>query len=144
MNERAGPIGEILPHQAPWNDGARLLLHGIRRMGVGGINDAHIANAMIGLFGLSFRRPLVLMRAMMAELSRAATRSIIIAPSCCARMTGSEAVLVSAVAEAGDSPVAAHDLLCGLCGVSSCLGLLSSAQAVAQAFADLGHPIEIA
>ena len=143
MNERAGPIGDILPHQAPGNDGARLLLHGIRRMGVGGLNDAHVANAMIGVFGLSFRRPLVLMRAMMAELSRASTQSIIIAPSCCVRMTGSEALLVSAVAGANESPAATHNLLCSICGVASCLGLLSSAQAVSQAFADLGHPIEI-
>lgn len=143
MTERAGPISEILPHTAPGNDGARLLLHAIRRMGMGGITDAHAANAMIGAFGLSFRRPLVLMRALMAELSRASTRSIVIAPSCCVRMTGGESVLVSAVAGACDAPASAHAMLCAICGIPSCLGLLSSAQAVAQAFADLGRPITV-
>lgn len=142
MADQAGPISDILPHGAPADDGARLLLHAIRRMGLGGINDAHAANAIIGAFGLSFRRPLVLMRALMAELSRASKRSIVIAPSCCVRMTAGEALLVQAVAIAVEAPHEAHRRLCGICGISNCLGLLSSAQAVAQAFADLGRPID--
>jgi hypothetical protein len=141
MGERTGSISEILPHGAPPGDGARLLLHIIRRMGTGGINDAHAVNTLIGAFGLSFRRPLVLMRAMMAELSRASTRSILIAPACCGRMTGAESAIVGAVTHACESPAASHAALCMICGVPACLGLLSSAQAVAQAFADLGRPI---
>ena len=144
MAKPVGPIGDILPHGAPADDGARLLLHVVRRMGLGGINDAHAANAMIGAFGLSFRRPLVLMRALMAELSRASKLSIVIAPSCCVRMTAGESVLVRAVAHAVDLPHEAHRQLCDLCGISNCLGLLSSAQAVGQAFADLGRPIDTA
>jgi hypothetical protein len=140
-NQPGGSISEILPHGAPPGDGARLLLHIIRRMGAGGINDAHAVNALIGAFGLSFRRPLVLSRAMMAELSRASSRSILIAPACCGRMTGAESVIISAVAQACDSPASAHELLCMICGVPTCLGLLSSTQAVALAFADLGRPI---
>jgi len=144
MADHAGPISDILPHGAPTDDGARLLLHAIRRMGLGGINDAHAVNAMIGSFGLSFRRPLVLMRALMAELSRASQRSIIIAPSCCVRMTAAESVLVQAIATATHAPHDAHRRLCEICGIINCLGLLSSAQAVAQAFADLGRPINTA
>jgi hypothetical protein len=141
ISQPGGSISEILPHCAPPGDGARILLHAIRHMGSGGINDAHAVNALIGAFGLSFRRPLVLLRAMMAEMSRVSTRSILIAPPCCGRMTGAEAVMISAVARACDSPASAHELLRMICGVRSCLGLLSSTQAVGQAFADLGRPI---
>jgi hypothetical protein len=141
MSERSGSIREILPHGAPTDEGGRLLLHIIRRMGAGGINDAHAANALIATFGLSFRRPLVLARAMMAELSRVSTRSLLIAPACCGRMTQAEAVIIGAISRACDSPTSAHDLLCMICGAPTCLGLLSSTQAVASAFADLGRPI---
>lgn len=141
MRDKDRPIGNILAHVAPDNDGGRLLLSAVRRMGVAGIQDAHAAHAMIGTFGLSYRRPLVLTRALVAELSRVSTRSILIAPMCCARMTEGESALLGAIGMAGDAPQAAHDLLCRLCGVSACLGLLSSAQAVSQAFGDLGRPI---
>ncbi len=142
MAEEAEPIIRILPHDAPLDDGTRLFLQTMRRMGFAGLNDAHAANAMIGSFGLSFRRPLVLMRALMAEMARVSSRPIMIAPACCARMTAAEAVVLHAVAASIESPRGAHDLLCGICGVNSCLGLLSSAQAVAQAFSDLGRPLD--
>ena len=47
---------------------------------------------MLGAFGRSYRRPLVLMRAMMLELARASSRKILVAPCCCARMTADEAL----------------------------------------------------
>lgn len=143
MSESAPSIVRLLPHDAPGDSGARLLLMGVRRLGVGGLNDAHGASLMIGAFGLSFRRPLVLMRALMAELARASRRSIMIAPSCCCRMTIAESMLLRAVAGANVHPRRAHALLCDLCGIDGAIGVLSSAQAVAQAFGDLGRPIEI-
>ena len=143
MRNQDGPIGDILTHIVPDDDGARLLLSAVRRMGVAGIQDAHAAHGLIGAFGLSYRRPLVLTRALVAELSRISTRSILIAPLSCVRMTAAESVLLGAVGVACDTPHAAHDMLCRLSGVSTCLGLLSSAQAVAQAFADLGRPIRM-
>jgi hypothetical protein len=141
MRNQDGSIGDILSYDVPFNDGARLVLFAIRRMGVAGLQDAHAVHALIGAFGLSYRRPLVLIRALVAELSRASTRSILIAPLCCLRMTAAESALIGAIGVAGDAPHAAHDMLARLCGVPTCLGLLSSAQAVEQAFADLGRPI---
>ncbi len=138
----AASTASLLPHTAPEENGGRILLQAIRRIGVGGLNDAHAAHQLIGAFGLSFRRPLVLVRALMAELARASQNSIMIAPSCCCRMTEAESALVGAVAAAIDQPGAAHRAFCQLCGVQSAIGILSSAQAVAQAFADLGRPIE--
>ena len=143
MSEPAASTARLLPHSAPQESGARIFLHGVRRMGVGGLGDAHAASMLIGAFGLSFRRPLVLMRAMMAELARASHQSIMIAPSCCCRMTIAESMLLRAVAHASEEPRLAHELLCNLCGLDSAIGVLSSAQAVSQAFADLGRPVEI-
>lgn len=143
MAEHSVSTDRLLPHRAPDDSGARLFLQAVRRMGVGGLNDAQAASMLIGVFGLSFRRPLVLMRAMMAELARASRQSIMIAPSCCCRMTIAESMLLRAVGVAVDQPRLSHGILCNLCGLESAIGILSSAQAVGQAFADLGRPIEI-
>lgn len=140
----ATSTASLLPHGAPDESGARLFLQTVRRMGVGGLGDAYAVSLLIGAFGLSFRRPLVLTRALMAEVARASQRSIMIAPSCCCRMTLAESILLGAVATAREQPAMAHQRLCQLCGVDKALGILSSAQAVAQAFADLGRPIEAA
>jgi len=142
MSEHAESTARLLPHSTPDGSGARLFLSSVRRMGVGGLGDAQAASALIGAFGLSFRRPLVLMRALMAEMARASQRSIMIAPSCCCRMTIAESMLLGAVARSSERPRQSHDMLCHLCGMESAIGVLSSAQAVAQAFADLGRPIE--
>lgn len=142
MNERAASTARLLPHSAPDESGGRLLLLSVRRMGVGGLNDAQAASLMIGAFGLSFRRPLILVRALMAELARASRRSIMIAPSGCCRMTIAESILLRAVAIATEDPRLAHERFRTLCGIDQAIGILSSAQAVGQAFADLGRPIE--
>lgn len=142
MSEHAESTARLLPHSAPDDSGARLFLHGVRRMGVGGLGDAQAASMLIGAFGLSFRRPLVLLRALMAELARASHQSIMIAPSCCCRMTIAESMLLRAVSASCAQPRLAHEILCNLCGIDSGIGVLSSAQAVSQAFADLGRPIE--
>lgn len=83
-----------LPRPIPGGYGNRLFLFVMRRMATAGVNDAHAANAMLGAFGKSYRRPLVLMRAMMLELARAASRKILVAPCCCARMTADEAAIM--------------------------------------------------
>jgi len=143
MSDPAPSSASLLPYSAPDDSGARLFLLGVRRMGVGGLNDAHAANMMIGAFGLSFRRPLVLQRALMAELARASHETIMIAPACGCRMTTAESMLLGALARALAKPRLAHDVFCRLCGIDNAVGILSSAQALAQAFADLGRPIEV-
>jgi hypothetical protein len=142
MSEHAESTARLLPHSAPDGSGARLFLGSVRRMGIGGLGDAQAASVLIGAFGLSFRRPLVLMRALMAELARASQRSIMIAPSCCCRMTIAESMLLRAATISREQPSRSHEILRRLCGIESAIGILSSAQAVAQAFADLGRPIE--
>jgi hypothetical protein len=131
----------MLPYAAPASPYRRLLLFAIRRMAAAGIADAHAAHAIFTGFGLGYRRPLVLLRALMAELSRVSTAKLTVAPCCCPRMTRDEAMLLDLIAEAPLQPEQVHDALGGLLHVRSCLGALSSAQAVAAAFADLGMPL---
>ncbi len=136
------PSPVLLPHAVPASPYRRLLLFAIRRMAAGGIADAHAANAIFTGFGLGYRRPLVLLRALMAELSRVSTVRLTVAPCCCPRMTGDEAMLLDLIAEAPLRPEHVHDALSGLLHVRSCLGALTSAEAVASAFADLGMPLD--
>jgi hypothetical protein len=135
------PSPTLLPHAAPASPYRRLLLFAIRRMAAGGISDAHAAHAIFTGFGLGYRRPLVLLRALMAELSRVSTASLKVAPCCCPRMTRDEAMLLDLIAEAPTRPALVHQALVDLLHVHSCLGALSSAEAVANAFADLGMPL---
>ena len=134
-------LNALLPSPLPDCYNERLLLFAARRMAAHGLNDAHAAHAMLGWFGLGFRRPLILLRALMAELSRTSTRRLVVAPCCCSRMTAAEKTLLEAIRRANGEPHGAHASLAALSGVSLCLGTLGSAQAVAQAFADLGRPL---
>lgn len=136
------PAPAMLPHVAPDCPYTRLLLFAMRRMAAGGINDAHAAHALLGGFGLNFRRPLILLRAMMAEISRVSARKLTVAPCCCARMTDDEARMLAIVAGANSTPTGAALMLGDLLGIRSSLGVLTSAQAVNVAFADLGMPLE--
>jgi hypothetical protein len=131
----------LLPHAAPASPYRRLLLFAIRRMAAGGIMDAHAAHAIFTGFGLGYRRPLVVLRALMAELSRISTVHLKVAPCCCPRMTRDEAMLLDLIAEAPTRPKLVHQAMGDLLHVRSCLGALSSAEAVANAFADLGMPL---
>jgi len=141
MSETFSEYPAILPARRPDGDNALLLLFAIRRVAAGGLNDAHAASAFIGHFGLGYRRPLVLLRALMAEMSRVSRLKIMVAPCCCPRMTAAEAAVLKAVTTAVADPYGAHDLLVATLGVANCLGALSSAQALGQAFADLGRPL---
>lgn len=132
-----------LPRPMPTGYGNRLFLFVMRRMASAGVNDAHAANAMLGAFGRSYRRPLVLMRAMMLELARASSRKILVAPCCCARMTADEGMLMQATGQALRDPKAAYEQLSDLLGNDHALGALTCMQAVAQAHADLGRPLEL-
>lgn len=127
----------LLPHAAPLAPGRRLLLFAIRRMATAGLRDAFAAHALFTAFGLSYRRPLLLIRAMMAELSAVSRRSIAVAPCCCPRMTADEGMLIGLVT--GEEPqTIACDRLLGRRGGSS---VASAADAIALAFADCGLPL---
>ena len=130
-----------LPHAMPPCPNARLALFAMRRMGAHGLADALVANAFVGDFGEGFRRPLVLMRAFMADLAGSAAGTISIAPCCCARLTSAEAAVLTVLGRAEIAPEAARLLLADLLGARRVDGVLASATAVAQAFADAGRPV---
>ncbi len=139
--EKTSPLDQS--RSIPGGYGNRLFLFAVRRMATAGVNDAHTANAMLGAFGRSYRRPLVLMRAMMLELARVSSRKILVAPCCCARMTIDEGRLMEATGMALRDPNAAYERLATLLGNDHALGALTCLQAVAQAHADLGRPLQI-
>ena len=142
MHDSAEQIfADIAAH--PTHQNGRLLVFAIRRMAVGGLHDAHATHAVLAHFGLGYRRPLILMRAMMAEIARASQQTIKIAPCCCLRMTGDEAALLQVIEQACGNPHGAHAMLQQLMGTDACLGVLTTAQAVAQAFHDLGRPLAL-
>lgn len=134
-------VAAALPHLLPENANARLLLFAFRRMGAHGLNDAHAAQALVEGFGTDFRRPLTLLRAMMADLANSATCAIAIAPCCCRRMTHAEQAVLTIVARAETSPATARLLLGDLIGARQSDGVLASVTVVAQAFADAGRPV---
>ena len=130
-----------LPVLQPEDAGARLLLFGVRQMGTNGIQDASVAHAFVTSFGLGFQRPLVLLRALMAEISGAASGPIQIAPWCCPRMTGAEAMLLDILGRVRHNPHGAHTLLADLLGTRDAYGVLSTAHALSEAFADMALPL---
>ena len=134
-------LTEALPVLQPEDAGARLLLFGVRQMGMHGLADACAANAFVTAFGKGFQRPLVLLRALMAEMAASATGPIQIAPWCCPRMTGSEAALLAVLGRVRDNPQAAELLLKDLLGVRNSGGTVATAHALSNAFADLGLPL---
>ena len=137
----ATSFSATLPQLQPDNAGARLLLFGVRQIGVNGLNDACVAHAFVTAFGKEFQRPLVLLRVFMQELSAVSAGPIQIAPWCCPRMTGAEAALLDIIARIGTQPQSAGLLLADLLGVRDATGVLVTAHALANAFADVGLPL---
>jgi len=131
-----------LPALQPEDPGARLLLFALRQMGANGLTDASAAHAFVTSFGKSFQRPLVLLRALVAEMSASSARPIQIAPWCCPRMTAGEGALLAILGRVRYNSDAALLLLDDLLGVRESLGVLATAHALANAFADLGLPLE--
>jgi hypothetical protein len=140
-NSIAQNTAAALPHAMPFCANARLALFAVRRMGANGLSDAHVAHAFVNGFGEAFRRPLILMRALMADLAANSSCPIAIAPCCCGRITSAEAALVTILNRAETAPDSARLLLADLLGIRRVDGVLASATAVAQSFADAGRPI---
>ena len=130
-----------LPYALPACPNARVALFALRRMGAQGLHDARASHALFTAFGQEFRRPLVLMRALMADLAGTAAGTIAIAPCCCARMTAAERALLTILSRVETAPDTARLLLGDLLGVRRVDSVLASVAAVATAFADDGRPI---
>ncbi len=138
----AHALAAALPELQPHDAGSRLLLFGVRQMGMHGLHDACAAHAFLVAFGRGFRRPLVLLRTLMNEMARISERPIPIAPWCCPRMTRTEATLLAVLAAVGERPEAAGLLLADMLGVREASGVLMTASALATAFADMGLPFD--
>ncbi|CAM3221649.1 Carboxymuconolactone decarboxylase-like domain-containing protein [Sphingomonas antarctica] len=141
MSEVAVDHAQLVPHPIPVEPVARILLYAMRRMAIGGLDDAHAANVLLGQFGLSYRRPLIILRALMLEVSSTSQRSISIAPCCCRRMTADEALLLGSVESATGRPDLACRLMAELTATLDCLAPVSAAQALGQAFEDMGRKV---
>ncbi|HTG39725.1 DUF6628 family protein [Sphingomonas sp.] len=134
-------LSTTLPHLQPSDPAARLILFGIRQMGAQGLQDAAASHAFMTAFGVDFRRPLLLLRTLMHEMSLRAARPIQIAPWCCPRMTAAEATLVDALRGIEENPRRSAFLLADLIGVRDAAGIACAAQCVVAAFNDLGLPL---
>ncbi|HIV76950.1 MAG TPA: hypothetical protein H9899_05435 [Candidatus Sphingomonas excrementigallinarum] len=134
-------LAAALPHMLPACPYARIALFAIRRMGAHGLGDARASHTLFTMFGQDFRRPLILMRTFMADLAAHASGQIAIAPCCCARMTAAEAALMTILSQMETAPQKAHFLMTDLLGIRRVDSVLTSAAAVAAAFADEGRPI---
>jgi hypothetical protein len=77
----------------------------------------------------------------MAESARASQLIIKIVACCCGRMTRDEILLIDTIISATRDPHAAHQSLSTCLGTLDCIGALTSAQALNQAFGDLGRPL---
>lgn len=129
----------LLDHSVPDDQATRVLLAAMRRMAVGGLDDAEAQATMLGLFGLGYRRPLILLRLLMATFARTARHQIAIAPACCHRMTCAERTMLETVCAPDERR--AKDAAARLLGTGDCAETAVAAQALAQAFADLGRPL---
>lgn len=121
----------------PETRAGRITLYATRRIGAHGLHDAQAASLMLEAFGLSFRRPLVLLRAVMLELSRATARPITLAPCCCRRMTRDEARLLAVLGNAHRDDIRARRHLARLAGRDA-PAVLFAAGAYGAALSDLG------
>lgn len=132
-----------LRHAFPEDENARMAIFACRRLGAHGLHDGVAVDAMLRHFGCGFRRPLMLLRAMMTDLATTATSPIQIAPCCCRRLTAAEHGVLTILARCETEPAAARLLLADLLAVRRPDGALASVTAVAQAFADAGRPIRL-
>lgn len=134
-------LSSVLPHHAPACPNAKIALFAIRRMGANGLADARAAYALFTAFGEGFRRPLLLVRAMMAEIAAESSMPVAIAPCCCNRVTASEHALLTILARVETATDQARLLMQDMLGHRRADGVLATAAALAAAFADEGRPI---
>ena len=140
MTQQAA-LADLLPLPAPTIRDERLILFIVRRLAAHGIDDAHAANAMLCSFRMSYRRPLLLIRAFMLELARASQRSITVAPCCAARMTIDEGRIMAVLTEAGSDHKSAARHLKHVTAEAGIFPALSAAMALSDALTDLGRPL---
>lgn len=136
-------LHKLAPHIAPAVSDARAILFTLRRMAAYGLRDAFAAHAMIGAFGLNFRCPLALLRALLADMAATATGAITVAPCCYPRMTTDERNILGAIAAAGERPDDAARLLADTLGADCNERVCAIARALGDCLTDMGRPLRI-
>ena len=96
-----------LPLPMPLARASQIALIVMRKMVRHGLHDSSVVMLAMAQFGPDFRKPLVLMRALVVELAEASQRRIAIAPCCALGMTRDEGLLLDLVQGAGLAPYAA-------------------------------------
>lgn len=132
-------LDSILPHTAPVCGDARTLLFAMRRMAIHGLHDAFAANAILASYGIRYRKPLVLMRAVLVDMARTARGSIIVAPCCAPRMTAHEYALLSAISDPADGARHMRPLL----KLHTASMALTTIAALSEALGEMGRPLAI-
>jgi hypothetical protein len=132
-------LDTILPYPAPACGDARILLFALRRMAVHGLEDAFAANALLSCYGLRYRRPLVLLRAILVDIARASRRSITVATCCTPRMTGAERTLLQAIADPDDS----GDAIAALMDRDEADGPMATIAALSDSLTAMGKPLRL-
>lgn len=123
----------LLPLPLPDNRIERSVLFAVRRMAAHGVRDVSAAWLILDLFSTNFRRPLVLLRAFMLELSHAATSPIRVAPCCATRMTEHEGLIMLTLFTASGDLASAEDALSRLTGSTRVFEPLSAAAVFGRA-----------
>ena len=140
---RPDAIACQLPLPVPQEASLRLMLMLFRRMATHGLRDGRAIMLAVDGFGTGFRRPLVLLRAFIAELATRSGRQITVAPCCALRMTMDEARVLGVLAAAGSTGDCAAHHLRMLTDRFDVAEPLSAAEALNAALADLGRPLEL-
>ena len=128
--------GCLLPLPLPEDRIERSVLFAVRRMAAHGVRDVSAAWLILDLFSTGFRRPLVLLRAFMLELSHAATAPIRMAPCCAPRMTEHEGLIMLALFGAAGDTASAEDALAQLTGSAQVFEPLSAAAVFGRAISE--------
>ncbi|QLC24061.1 hypothetical protein HFP57_02765 [Parasphingopyxis algicola] len=132
-------LDTMLPHAAPVCGNARTLLFAIRRMAIHGLNDAFAANAMLAAYGMRYRKPLLLVRALLIDIARSARGHVIVAPCCAPRMTAHEHALLSAI---GD-PAGADTHIARLLDSGKTSTAVATATALNESLSAIGRPVAL-
>jgi len=134
-------LAALLPSPIPACPTTRAIIVATRRMAIHGLHDASAVSLAIAHFHGHFRKILVLLRALVLELSQCAQHDICVAPCCTPRLTHHEAALVAALQQATAQPYAAQAQLARLTGSQQTGALLATTQALANALCDAGRPL---
>jgi len=134
-------LDRLLPLPLPEEAADRVVLVMLRRMGGHGLHDASAALIAFNRFGMQFRRPLVLLRAFLAEIATVSGRQIQLAPCCAMRMTEDEGLLIEALAMTRRNSARSARNLRRLTGIETVGRPLSTAFALGAALEDLGMPL---